>query len=311
MELIGKSLQQFKDQMERIAAGKEKSLAIKTGFQSLDQLSGGYRRGEIAVVAGRPGMGVSAFLLESAINLAQQHGYHGAYITLDQPLRTVQARIASIFTDVPLSELINGHVNHQVLEKLSWTSDQSSLGLYLHEQKNRDLYDLLNVVRDIQQKQPLDFIVIDYLQLLTSADAEKHRSRFDHLNTLMEKLQTYARENNVALICGSSMSRKVEDRGGDKRPQLSDIRESGLIEEMASKVMFLYRPEYYGIHYDMDGVMQKGVMEGILVKNETGSSGSTTFFAGGTDHSAFRVLEASDGNNSVIDFLSGDHSSPF
>jgi hypothetical protein len=61
----------------------------------------------------------------------------------------------------------------------------------------------------------------------------------------------------------------------------------------------------------MDGVMQKGVMEGILVKNETGSSGSTTFFAGGTDHSAFRVLEASDGNNSVIDFLSGDHSSPF
>lgn len=287
MQILGQALDTFKQQLERNAP----NIHLHTGFKSLDQLISGYIHGEMTVVAGRPGMGVTSFLLESAVNMAQQYGYRGAYISVDHAEQIIQAKLMSILTNVPVNYLLDVKYHKESLKKLRLTDDQASIPLYIHCQSNRLLENLLNEIMMLHTQHALEFVMIDSIQNIILSDRKQFRSQFDHFNEMLFQLTTFCRENKIALICGSRLSRKVEDRGGDKKPNMADISMSSMIEEKAEKVLFLYRPEYYGIEYDDNRTPVKGIMQVIVAKNLTGPSGEITLFAGEHKQHPFRVVD--------------------
>ncbi len=287
MQILGQALDTFKQQLERDAP----NIHLRTGFKSLDQLFSGYLHGEMTVVAGRPGMGVTSFLLESTVNMAQQHGYRGAYISVDHAEQIIQAKLMSILTNVPVNYLLDIKYHKESLKQLLLTDDQVSLPLYIHCQSNRLLEDLLNEIMMLHKQQALEFVMIDSIQNVILSDRKQFRSQFDHFNEMLCQLTTFCRENNIALICGSRLSRKVEYRGGDKRPTMADISMSSMIEEKAEKILFLYRPDYYGIEHDNNKILVKGIKEVLVAINLTGPTGEIKLFTGEHKHHPFRIVD--------------------
>lgn len=293
MQILGQAIHTFKQLLSQAASGKNTGIYLRTGFNTLDKLAGGYLRGEMAVVAGRPGMGVTSFLLESAVNMAQNYGYRGVYISVDHSETLIQAKLTSILTNIPTKKLLDEKYYGENIDKINISDDQAALPLYIHVQPNHLWNDIQQEITALHQQQPLDFMMLDVVQNIQLADHKQFRSAFDHFNEMLLQLTAFSREHHLALICGSRLSRKVEDRGGCKIPILSDISISGLLEEKAEKVLFLYRPEYYGIEHDEHGVRINGTMKVIVAKNVSGPTGEITLFAGEHRNHPFRVVDPS------------------
>jgi len=250
----------------------EKNLhqSIRTGFSNLDDLIKGFGAGELIVIGGRPGMGKTQLMVNLALNISEQ--YPVAYLSLDLAKAALINRILSCKTQLGQNQFTSGDVSKNATTLLqNALEDLKKNQLFINDKSVYHIPTLRNfIVKNITENN-IKVFFIDYLQLIGSLTNYKHR--LQEINSVCSALKNFAREYNITIVISSQLSRAVETRGGWKKPQLSDLRESGAIEEEADKVIFIWRPEYYGMTQDELGNSYSGYTELIIAKNRTGKVG--------------------------------------
>ena len=239
---------------------------IRSDFEAMDAQSV-YRRGEFVVIGGRPAMGKSLFMLNLAMNMSVRIPV--LYISFDQSRIALTRRMISCLTEIDVEKLRRGKLNKLEQKMVKGVQKEfEDRKLLINDSSNSSVRKLRDMCRLHIERDGVQVICIDYLQMLTS---ERYRNQREmEVAYVCRTLKQLARECNVLVIAASQLSRSVEMRGGDKRPLMTDLRESGAIEQDADKVFFFYRPEYYGFHQDEMGNSNSGICELIMAKNRSG-----------------------------------------
>jgi replicative DNA helicase len=232
---------------------------IATGFRGLDRLMGGLQASDLLVLAGRPGMGKTSFATNIAYHVARSYEYEVqpdgraktvnggivGFFSLEMSAEQLATRIISEQTEIPSSDIRRGGITPAQFEVISAAAhEMEKVPLYIDETGGISIAQLTARARRLKRQKGLDLIVIDYIQLLTGSAKRASESRVQEVTEITTGLKALAKELNVPIIALSQLSRQVESRD-DKRPQLSDLRESGSIEQDADVVIFVYREEYY------------------------------------------------------------------
>lgn len=241
---------------------------IKTGWSNVDAGIGGVRPGEFIVFGGRPGMGKTVVL----IDLIRRISLHNPVLLISLELTAVQIsnRIISSVLDYDLPLKGPEDLRRIDKEKLNFVTDYLEvMQLSVCETTFDSMFALKSFCEKMVKEKGIRVIAIDYLQMLSS-NRYRHNRELE-VSYISRTLKKIAKDLNICMLVTSQLSRSVETRGGDKRPQLSDLRESGAIEQDADKVIFVYRPDYYGITTNEDGNTTKGQLELLMVKNRTGA----------------------------------------
>ncbi|MGF1637923.1 MAG: replicative DNA helicase [Cyclobacteriaceae bacterium] len=247
---------------------------VPTGFSALDRVTSGWQKSDLVIIAARPGMGKTAFVVSALRNAAVEFKRPVAIFSLEMSSVQLVNRLISAEAELDSEKLKKGNLEDYEWEQLVHkTAKLSEAPLYIDDTPALSIFEFRAKARKLVQQHKVELIVIDYLQLM-SGDTGKGSgpgNREQEIATISRALKTIAKELSVPVIALSQLSRAVEVRGGDKRPQLSDLRESGSIEQDADMVMFLYRPEYYNITEDAEGNNLLGVGEVIIAKHRNGS----------------------------------------
>src|SRR4029077_20873739 len=240
-----------------------------TGFRDLDQLTTGLQPGNLVVIAGRPSMGKSAFALGIASNLALQHRIPVAVFTLEMSKLEVAQRLMCSEGRVELQRLRTGRLTQDEWPRLVKACDSLyTAPIYVDDTRLTTMLECGGIARGLKAREPeLGLILIDYLQLMTSGSNAENRVQ--EVSQISRALKVLARDLDVPVLALSQLSRAVEQRH-DKRPILSDLRESGSLEQDADLVMFIYRDEYY----NPDTTDQQGLAEVHLAKHRNGPTDS-------------------------------------
>jgi replicative DNA helicase len=253
----------------KIYAGDIKA-GLTTPIARLTEKTGGWRDSELIILAARPGMGKTAFILKSCLHIAMQN-IPVAIFSLEMSKEKLTDRLLSMEARVE-SDKFNIHgLSQYDMELINPVSVKlKSIPLIIDDNPSLTITQFQIKAKRLKNKFGVKFIVVDYLQLM--ATESKGGNREQEISKISRGLKVTAKELNIPIIALSQLSRAVEQRGGSKRPLLSDLRESGAIEQDADMVMFLYRPEYYGITEwdDYDGEQTKGECEYIVAKNRNG-----------------------------------------
>ncbi|MGE0077646.1 MAG: DnaB-like helicase C-terminal domain-containing protein [Bacteroidales bacterium] len=240
---------------------------IKTGFTDLDLAIGGLSLGEFVVIGGRPSMGKTQFLVSLALNVSIEAPI--LYFTFDLSQRLLTYRFISALTGVAVNKIIQNSLNP--LDKTRLLHAEKELEkhrILVNDSSNCSISALKSQCLKHIQEDGIKIIMVDFLQMMSS---NRYRNSRDlEIGYISRELKNIAKDNNVCVIASSQLSRAVESRGGNKRPQLSDLRESGAIEQDADKVIFIHRPEYYGFQEDEEGNNITGVAEVLIAKNRNG-----------------------------------------
>jgi replicative DNA helicase len=264
---------QAKKRIEEIA-GKEGLSGIATGFEKLDQLTSGWQPSDLIIIAARPGMGKTAFVLSMARNVAIQFGHAVAVFSLEMASVQLITRLISSETGLSSEKLRTGKLEKHEWEQLSTkVKDLEKAPLFIDDTPSLSIFDLRAKCRRLASQHGIKLIIIDYLQLMTAGGNGKGGgNREQEISTISRNLKALAKELNVPVIALSQLSRAVETRGSSKRPLLSDLRESGAIEQDADIVSFIYRPEYYKIEEwdDDEQSSTAGQAEFIIAKHRNG-----------------------------------------
>jgi replicative DNA helicase len=240
-----------------------------TGFTGIDAKTGGYQAGDLIILAARPSMGKTALAIAEAMNASIDYEKNILFFSLEMSSTQLMKRQFSLVTEIPLQDFSNDHSLDFVKLNNGIARLDESFKIF---DKIFSLYDIKAQCRKEHNLKPLDAIYIDYLQLIKH-NAGKGRNKENEVSEVSRDLKLLAKELNVPIICLSQLSRAVENRGGAKIPQLSDLRDSGSIEQDADIVQFLYRPEYYGLTEDEEGNSTVGKALLIFAKNRNGSIG--------------------------------------
>ena len=253
-----------------IAGEREDALVgIPSGFTKLDRLTSGWKKTELIIVAARPSMGKTAFALSMARNMAIDHGKRVAIFSLEMSSIQLVNRLMVAETDIPMRNLINGNMDEEQWKQLdAGIKDLLQAPIFIDDTPAISTFELRAKCRRLASQNKLDIIIIDYLQLMTGPD--NAGSREQEVSAISRMLKSISKELNVPIIALSQLNRSVEIRGGFKRPVLSDLRESGAIEQDADMVVFIHRPEKFGIEQFDDQTSTRGVAEIILAKNRNG-----------------------------------------
>ncbi len=240
---------------------------IQTGIEDFDERIPLFR-GEYIVIGGRPAMGKTHLLMNLALNISTKVPV--LYCSFDLSEGLLMKRMVAALSGISLNQLVMGSLNRLELKLIeSVNAEFQERMLWISDQRTNSLQILRERCKKHIEEDGVQVIFIDYIQLISS-DRYRHNREME-MSYVSRELKAIAREFNVLIIASSQLSRMVETRGGDKRPILSDLRESGSIEQDADKVFFLYRPEYYGFMQDEDGNTTDGITELILAKNRSGS----------------------------------------
>ncbi len=216
--------------------------AIKTNFKEYDRITGGLNKSDLLILAARPAMGKTAFALNLATNVAKQ-GKKVLMFSLEMGNEQLLSRILSSVSNVSMSKITRNELDEADYETVSRAIKKiQKYNLYISEKAGVSILEIRNIARRFNNKEEIDFIIIDYLQLITGSS--KYGNREQEVSEISRSLKNLARELDVPILALSQLSRGVESRT-DKRPMLSDLRESGAIEQDADQVMFLYRDKYY------------------------------------------------------------------
>ncbi len=247
---------------------------IPSGFADLDMLTGGWQKTELSIIAARPGMGKTAFVVSSMRNAAVDHGIPIAIFSLEMSATQLMLRMISAEAEIDSEKLRKGIMHGHEWEQLHHKIDKLSKSkIFIDDTPALSILELRAKCRRLKAQHNIQMVIIDYLQLMTGDDGSGIAgSREQEIASISRSLKNLAKELEVPVIALSQLSRAVETRGGDKRPQLSDLRESGSIEQDADMVMFLYRPEYYKITEDEQGNSTEGIGELIIAKNRAGTT---------------------------------------
>lgn len=242
---------------------------VKTGFEDYDEVFGGLLKGEILVIGGRPGMGKTQFIVNMAVNIASQNIPCG-FISLESSAFLLTNRFISNISKVPHLNLMRGIESDNQKAAIKNAVDiLNTLPVFISDQFITSLFSVIERCRQLVNENKVEVIMIDYLQMM--GNYSRRYNRETELAVIMRELKKVAKELNVAIVLTSQLSRQVENRpGGSKRPQLSDLRESGAIEQDADRVLFIYRPEYYGLEVDEYNISTRYLTELIMAKNSIG-----------------------------------------
>jgi replicative DNA helicase len=252
---------------------KDGLTGIRSGFTDLDRLTGGWQKSELVIIAARPAMGKTAFILSAARNAAVDGGNGVAVFSLEMSATQLMLRLISAEAEIDSNHLRRGQLEGGDWNKLHFNlKNLENAPIFIDDTPALSILELRAKCRRLKAQHDIDMVIIDYLQLMSAeGGVAKGGNREQEIGAISRSLKGLAKELNVPVLALSQLSRAVETRGGDKRPQLSDLRESGSIEQDADMVMFLYRPEYYKITQDESGMSTTGVGEVIVAKNRSGN----------------------------------------
>ena len=258
-------------EIESAAKNSDGLSGVPTGFRKLDELTSGWQRSDMIVIAARPAMGKTAFVLSMARNTAVDFNMGVAIFSLEMSSVQLVKRLISSETRLSAEKLRKGQLDgHEFQQLYSRVTKLTTAPIYIDDTPGLSIFDLRAKCRRLKMQYDIQMVIIDYLQLM-SAGTGKGGNREQEISTISRSIKEIAKELNVPMIALSQLSRSVETRGGDKRPVLSDLRESGAIEQDADIVGFLYRPEYYGLLQAEDGSSNQGVGEVIIAKHRNGA----------------------------------------
>ncbi len=251
---------------------KDGLTGVPSGFTALDRITSGWQKSDLVIIAARPGMGKTAFVVSALRNAAVDFKIPVAIFSLEMASVQLVNRMISAEAELEGEKIKKGNLaDHEWAQLVHKTSRLSSAPIFIDDTPALSILELRAKCRRLKAEHNVQLIVIDYLQLMRG---EQGGNREQEIASISRALKGIAKELNVPVLALSQLSRGVETRGGDKRPQLSDLRESGSIEQDADIVMFLYRPEYYKITVDEDGMPTQGMGEVIVAKHRNGSTGT-------------------------------------
>src|SRR5690349_124422 len=270
--VLVKTIQRIEDMRNR----KEDITGVPTGFATLDRITYGWQQTDLIILAARPSVGKTAF----ALNLARSAALHPtkptgvAFFSLEMSASQLVQRILSAESEIWLEKIARGKLEEYEMKQLFQKGIQklSTAPIYIDDTAALNIFELRAKCRRLKSKHNVGLILIDYLQLMSGAGDNKNGNREQEISRISRDLKGLAKELQVPIIALSQLSRAVESRKeGNKMPQLSDLRESGAIEQDADMVMFLYRPEYYDITANEFGESNKGETHVRIAKHRNGS----------------------------------------
>ncbi len=263
-----------KQALKDIAAAsttEEGVTGVRTGFTALDRVTYGWQKSDLIIIAARPSMGKTAFVLSLARNSAVEWNHPVAFFSLEMSNIQLVNRLIASETEIPSKQLRTGKLSPEEWQHLNKKLiELENAPLYIDDTPSLSIFEFRAKSRRLKAKQKIELIIVDYLQLMTAGN-ENRGNREQEISSISRSLKSIAKELNVPIIALSQLSRNVETRGGVKKPQLSDLRESGAIEQDADMVIFIYRPEYYEIFADEQGNSTAGVANIIISKHRNGA----------------------------------------
>ena len=243
---------------------------VSTGYRYLDQLTSGMQPGDLIIIAGRPSMGKTAFTLTMARNMSVDHEQAVAFFSLEMPAHQLMMRLVVAETGIPGNDLKLGRLSPEQWRHLeSATKPLGTAPLFIDDTPALTTLELRARARRLKAEKGLGLVIVDYLQLMRTS--RRTDSRELEISDISRSLKGLAKEMNVPVVALSQLNRKVEERG-DKRPMLSDLRESGAIEQDADVIMFVYRDDVYKFTKPADRPVQ-GIAEIIIGKQRNGPVG--------------------------------------
>jgi replicative DNA helicase len=259
-------------ELQMLKDHKDGLTGVPSGFTALDRITSGWQRSDLVIIAARPGMGKTAFVVSAMRNAAVDFKMPVAIFSLEMASVQLVNRMISAEAELEGEKIKKGQLaDHEWAQLVHKTSKLSAAPIFIDDTPALSVLELRAKCRRLKAEHNIQLIIIDYLQLMRG---EQGGNREQEIASISRALKGIAKELNVPVLALSQLSRSVETRGGDKRPQLSDLRESGSIEQDADIVMFLYRAEYYKITVDEDGMPTQGVGEAIIAKHRNGSTGT-------------------------------------
>lgn len=253
------------------ARHSNKLTGIPTGYYQLDRETNGWQNATLTYLGARPSMGKTAFIMGSAVHAAKS-GFPVAVFSLETKRIKLLKRILSAEAQVDNYRYKRGELMPDEINVLNEArSTLMDLPLYIDDEPILSITQLRSKTRRMYERHGVRMVIVDFLQLMQGKkDERKQANREQEISTISRGLKTLCMELNIPVIALSQMGREVEKRGGDKRPKLSDLRESGSLEQDADMVLLIHRPEYYGDNQDSDGNSTAGKAEIIIAKNKDG-----------------------------------------
>ena len=268
-DILAKALAQIEEASKNTSAFN----GVPSGFMALDRVTMGWQPSDLIIIAARPSMGKTAFVLSMARNMAIDHQAPVAFFSLEMSAVQLMMRLIVAETGLYSNDIKSGRLTPEQWRHLeSATKPLGTAPLYIDDTPALSVFEFRSKARRLKIHNDIKIIVIDYLQLMTGSQETKGSgNREQEVAFISRTLKAIAKELNVPMIALSQLSRATEQRGGSKRPQLSDLRESGAIEQDADIVAFIHRPEYYGMNTDENGMPTAGMAEIILAKHRNGA----------------------------------------
>jgi len=262
--------------LEELRTKTDGLTGVPSGFTALDRITGGWQKSDLVIIAARPAMGKTAFVLSCARNAAVDFKKPVVVFSLEMSSVQLVNRLISGETEIEQEKIRKGN-----LADWEWQQLHSKIGtlteapLLIDDTPALNIFEFRAKCRRLKSQYDIQMIIIDYLQLMHGKGEGGGGNREQEIGSISRALKSVAKELDVPVLALSQLSRAVENRPGQngKRPLLSDLRESGSIEQDADMVLFLYRPEYYGITEDEQGRSQAGVGEVIIAKHRNGETG--------------------------------------
>ena len=259
------------EHLEHVQAGAGTVLGVDTGFTDLNDQMSGFQKGDLIILAARPSVGKTAFALTLARNAAVEAGVGMAIFSLEMSKMQLAQRLLSVETKVDLHKLRTGRLSDEDWMNLTHNIDRLARApIYIDDTPGISVLEARAKARRLQREHGVGMVIIDYLQLMSGHI--RTQSREQEISHISRSLKAMAKELDVPVLALSQLSRAVESRT-DRRPQLSDLRESGSLEQDADVVMFIYRPEMYELK-SADGESLEGIAEIIIGKQRNGPVGS-------------------------------------
>ncbi len=268
-DLMVKAIKELEEKKHQ----KDGLTGVPTGFSALDRVTSGWQPSDLVIIAARPGMGKTAFVVSAMRNAAVDFKKPVAIFSLEMSSLQLVNRLISAEAELDSEKIKKGNLADYEWAQLNHKiSALSSAPIFIDDTPALSIRELRAKCRRLKSQHDIQLIIIDYLQLMSGGEAGRPGgNREQEIASISRALKGIAKELNIPVIALSQLSRSVETRGGDKKPQLSDLRESGSIEQDADMVIFLYRPEYYKITEDEMGNPTQGMGEVIIAKHRNGS----------------------------------------
>ena len=261
--------------LQKAAANKGGLTGLSTGYTKLDDYTSGWQPSDLVIIAGRPAMGKTSFALPLAKNIAVDLQEPIAFFSLEMSNVQLVNRLISNVCEISGKKILNGQLDDEEWSRLDKSiSALQNAPIYIDDTPGMSIFELRTKARRLVREKGVKIIMIDYLQLMNASGA-RFGSRQEEVSTISRSLKGLAKELNIPVLALSQLNRTVENRDGleGKRPQLSDLRESGAIEQDADMVLFVHRPEYYRLFQDEKGNDLRGKAQIIIAKHRKGSTG--------------------------------------